>query len=454
MSVIAKEKIIELIESQELEISPNLDAFQLQPASIDLRLGWSFYIPYTWKYNDKGRVAVVDDYVDYSTTHENFQLIKLKPGQYFEILPGEMIIAATLEKVSLKTGKHCGILYGRNSSARRGLTIESGMVNPHFSGPLTIPISNQSHHVLKIYPGERLVQLVLHDLSGDITAADAAKHGLQDSKYDGSTPYGLDTKLDSYEELDLLKTGQLDEIKQNFTLVGNVIKKVEEQIILTKKIEATETATAPVVTTLETEIKFSETLPVTENFEVKSPEITEAKDSHFPYLPAGHDFQYVGLDNLYMEAARQVTNENSACSWWPTGAVLVKNGVIIGRGANAGHFEPVCPRYEKKCPTGEGYEHCQNICQQTGHGEVSAINNAYDLGIDPMGADIYLFGHWWVCEKCWDHIIGAGIQNVYLLENASKIFTREAREKVMQEMTDKVSRGLPVAPKDAIWQIN
>ena len=172
-----------------------------------------------------------------------------------------------------------------------------------------------------------------------------------------------------------------------------------------------------------------------------------------PYLPPGRDVQYVEADNMYMVAARQFTEERSACSWWPTGAVLVKNGVVIRHGANSGHFEPLCPRLQNNCPTGEGYDLCQSICQQHAHAEVAAIEDARASGADTQGADLYLFGHWWLCKNCWDSIIAAGIRNVYLLKNAHKAFTRESRIAVAEKIRGKLAAGESVTAEDAIWQL-
>ena len=216
MAILSKNQLLDLVNKKELDFSPNLDAYQIQPTSIDLRIGWSFYIPYTWKLTEKGRVALVADYMDYSTTHENFQLIKLRPGQYFEILPGESVIASTLEKVSLKNDSISAMLYPRSSASRRGISIESGVINPHYSGHLIIPLQNTSHHALKVYPGERLCQLVFNQLAAPMSVEDASKHGLGESKYKTATPYGLNAKLDSHEELDMLREGRLDDIKQKY----------------------------------------------------------------------------------------------------------------------------------------------------------------------------------------------------------------------------------------------
>jgi dCTP deaminase len=215
--ILSKRQVEEAITNKELIFEPALDAFQIQPAAMDLRIGWSFYIPYTWKYNERGRVAVTADYVDYSTASENFQLLKLKPGQYFEILPGEMIIASTLEKITINNGKIVGMLHPRSSSSRRGLSIESGVIHPFYSGHLMIALRNDSHHVIKIYPGERLCQVIFQEISGVLTVEEAAKHGLHEAKYQSATPYNLGIKPDSQEELDLLRGGKIEEIKANFS---------------------------------------------------------------------------------------------------------------------------------------------------------------------------------------------------------------------------------------------
>ncbi|MDD2656131.1 MAG: 2'-deoxycytidine 5'-triphosphate deaminase [Patescibacteria group bacterium] len=224
MSILTKYNIIEEFKNNKIIFSPELDAFQMQPAAVDIRLGWSFYIPKTWKFDEKGRSAVVADYFDTDNLSENYQLIKLKPGQYFEILPGESIVASTLEKISINTGLIMGILYPRSSSSRRGLSIESGVIDPFYSGNLIIPMVNNTHHALKIYPGERICQIVFYNLKQEISKEDAAKHGLQDSKYNTATPYSLESKPDHQEETELLKQGNVEQLKQQFPIQDDITK--------------------------------------------------------------------------------------------------------------------------------------------------------------------------------------------------------------------------------------
>ncbi len=218
MAILTKKKILEKIKQKQINFEPALDKHQISPNSIDLRAGWNFYIPHTWKYTAKGRVAVTADYTDYQNFEEYFKLIKLKPGQYFEILPQEFILISTLEKIILNSGNLSGLLLPRSSALRRGIQIETGMIDCGYNGQLTIPVVNNSHHIIKIYPGERLCQTQFFELTDDLSEKEAKMHGVQEAKYVGSTPYSLEAKTDSGDELDLLKSGKLDELKNNFSL--------------------------------------------------------------------------------------------------------------------------------------------------------------------------------------------------------------------------------------------
>ncbi len=214
MSILTKKEILKRLQEGQIKFSPALDEFQLQPNSIDLRVGWSFYIPHSWRMNDKGRVAIIADYLDYQNVEEYFKLVKLSPGQFFEILPKEFILISTLEKIELNCGDIAGTLMPRSSALRRGLQIETGMIDCRYSGQLTIPLVNNSHHVIKIYPGERLCQMQLYNLANNLAENEASKHGMHEAKYVGSTPYSLEAKVDSSDEVDMLKQGKIVELKQ------------------------------------------------------------------------------------------------------------------------------------------------------------------------------------------------------------------------------------------------
>lgn len=135
----------------------------------------------------------------------------------------------------------------------------------------------------------------------------------------------------------------------------------------------------------------------------------------YPYLPESREIKLVSEDNQFMIQAIEMWKQ-SGCTDHPTGAVVVLNNKVIGRGTNAGKKVDVCPR--KDFPTGVGYNLCKEVCLQIGHSEAAAIKDAIKNGYDPEGADLYLYGHWWCCKNCWDIMEEAKIRNVYLADNA------------------------------------
>lgn len=151
----------------------------------------------------------------------------------------------------------------------------------------------------------------------------------------------------------------------------------------------------------------------------------ETKTIAYPYLPEGKTILYVGEENPYIQEAKKYAREHSLDKVMPNGTVLVKDGKIIGRGANGSTYHDTheCERVKQGIPTGEGYELCEG-CHPKNHGEPKAIKEAIQNGENTNGADIYLWGHWWCCEPCWNAMIKAGIKNVYLLEGSEVLFNK------------------------------
>ena len=142
-----------------------------------------------------------------------------------------------------------------------------------------------------------------------------------------------------------------------------------------------------------------------------------------PYLPNGRKILYVSADNQFMQAAQLAAETMSLDVAHKTGAVVVRNDEILGRGANGSHFHtfPGCVRKFLKAKTGTLYWACPG-CSPKHHAEPSSLRDALRNGHNLEGADLYLWGHWWCCQGCWQRMIKAGIKNVYLLEGASDKF--------------------------------
>lgn len=156
------------------------------------------------------------------------------------------------------------------------------------------------------------------------------------------------------------------------------------------------------------------------------------KKVDYPYIHPKGEFDYVTLDSEFMQAAKEVAYKESLDDNMPTGTALVKNGKIIGLGANGSdwHQKHGCERVRLGIPTGQGYELCEG-CSPKNHSEPKAIANAKKNGHSTEGAEAYLWGHWWCCEPCWTALTEAGITKVYLLEDSEHLFNKESPDNVI-----------------------
>lgn len=165
------------------------------------------------------------------------------------------------------------------------------------------------------------------------------------------------------------------------------------------------------------------------------------KKTNYPYMPDGKNFEYVSLDHKFMKEAFLFSHKNSTDRYQPTGAVLVTNNEIIGYGANTSlvknewflnkHQNGLCARKIFKVPTGKFYGLCPGCVGFKNHAEQSAIRDAQKRGFKTSGTEMYLWGHWWCCKPCWDKIIEAEIEKVFLLENSEVFFNIKNNKNIL-----------------------
>lgn len=151
----------------------------------------------------------------------------------------------------------------------------------------------------------------------------------------------------------------------------------------------------------------------------------QKKNIAYPYIHPVGAIGYVNEDDQYIRAAKETAHTYSLDRVMPTGTVLVKDGEIIGRGANGSdyHDKYGCERVRLNIPTGQHYELCEG-CSPVNHSEPKAVLNAIASGIKPEGAEAYLWGHWWCCEPCWRALTENGITKVHLLERSEELFNK------------------------------
>ncbi len=196
MPTLSKNEIIARLKDdckQRLYITPLLDAnVQLSSCGIDLRLGKQFIIFNEHFYDsfdpaEKASKAKIFRYQ---------QEIIVPVQDYIVLHPGKLLIAGTLEYVSIPSDMQCQV-EGRSSWARLGLVIATATtIEPGFKGIITLELSNTGKIPIKLYPGIRIAQLICYELSSPIVPDDDSYV----KKYKGNIGPGI-SKLASDPDL-------------------------------------------------------------------------------------------------------------------------------------------------------------------------------------------------------------------------------------------------------------
>ncbi|HRY30872.1 MAG TPA: dCTP deaminase [Candidatus Paceibacterota bacterium] len=214
MSVLTSKQILERIKKGDIVFKPALDSFQLQAHAVDLRLGYTFMIPKSWHLTENGRESLRVDHLNSENVSNLYEVVELEKGQYFELLPEEHVLAATLESIKWPSDL-MSVLYPKSSTNRRGLAVDlTGIVDAGFEGQLIIPIrNNTSAHAIRLYPGERFCQITFHELYEPARKPNGTYH--QKDVVEG---FILNKK---YKDYDMIKKGQILEMKEKFKIEVN-----------------------------------------------------------------------------------------------------------------------------------------------------------------------------------------------------------------------------------------
>lgn len=143
--ILSDKTIAEMIKNKKLSINP-LTENQIQPASVDLRLGTSYL---KIKEHQVGFMSL-DQEIEYEH-FENDEVI---------IPPHSFLLATTMEYVKLPDNL-TAFVEGRSSIGRMGLFIQNaGWVDPGFEGQITLELYNANRLPIKLIKGWRICQLV------------------------------------------------------------------------------------------------------------------------------------------------------------------------------------------------------------------------------------------------------------------------------------------------------
>ena len=144
--ILSDKTIRKMLEDGILGITP-LEAEQIQPASVDIRLGRTFSVVE----DTASGIISMDQQIGYKAIESDTYLL----------LPGQFVLATTMEYVSLPDNL-TAFVEGRSSLGRMGLFIQNaGWVDPGFQGEITLELFNANRCAIELRTGRRVGQLVL-----------------------------------------------------------------------------------------------------------------------------------------------------------------------------------------------------------------------------------------------------------------------------------------------------
>ncbi|MBF0807284.1 dCTP deaminase [Rothia nasimurium] len=144
------------IDAGRIALEP-YDPSMIQPASVDVRIDRFFRLFDNHKY----------PYIDPSQAQEDLtRLVEVAPDEPFILHPGEFVLGATYEKVTLPDNI-AARLEGKSSLGRLGLLTHStaGFIDPGFSGHVTLELSNMATLPIMLWPGSKVGQLCFFQLT-------------------------------------------------------------------------------------------------------------------------------------------------------------------------------------------------------------------------------------------------------------------------------------------------
>jgi len=167
----------------DLTIGPLSDArLQVQPASVDLRLGREFLVYKT------AQVSCLDPR-EPTTIAAAMERVCVATDQAFVLHPGEFALGTTEERVKIPVDL-VGVVDGRSSIGRLAVVVHAtaGFIDPGFEGQITLELSNIGSIPVKLYPRMRIAQIVLHQMTSAAEHPYGAARGSQYNHQSGPQP--------------------------------------------------------------------------------------------------------------------------------------------------------------------------------------------------------------------------------------------------------------------------
>lgn len=148
--------LIAQLSAGRIVLDPLPPEERFQPVSVDVTLG-----PLIRSFEmSRGRIVPIGDIPDDLTVVWTF------PSGGLELRPRQFILGTTAERLTLPDDV-AARLEGKSTNGRLGLLVHAtaGLIDPGFSGHITLEITNVSEMVLLLRPGDLIGQLTFEATS-------------------------------------------------------------------------------------------------------------------------------------------------------------------------------------------------------------------------------------------------------------------------------------------------
>ncbi len=143
--ILSDKTLTKMLAEGSLVAEP-IEPAQIQPASIDIRLGNTFSIVE----DSSSGVITLENKIEYRTIETDT----------YVLLPGQFVLATTMEYFELPDDL-TAFVEGRSSLGRMGLFIQNaGWVDSGFKGEITLELFNANRCAIELKAGRRVGQLV------------------------------------------------------------------------------------------------------------------------------------------------------------------------------------------------------------------------------------------------------------------------------------------------------
>lgn len=150
--ILSDKTLTKMLDGHTLIVNP-LEIEQIQPASIDIRIGNTYSVVE----DSSSGIIDLDDEITY----------KQITAEKYILLPGQFVLATTMEYFELPDNL-TAFVEGRSSLGRMGLFIQNaGWVDPGFKGEITLELFNANRCAIELSAGRRVGQLVFAQLDNN-----------------------------------------------------------------------------------------------------------------------------------------------------------------------------------------------------------------------------------------------------------------------------------------------